>query len=82
MQVKDLNWPVKISTIVHASAREVWQLISTPGNLEKFHPYCAKNPVKHFQSSKFQSFKNSKIEELESLRTRGGSPLAKMVNSK
>ena len=42
MQVKDLNWPVKISTTVHASAREVWQLISTPGNLEKFHPYCAK----------------------------------------
>tara|TARA_Y100001958_G_C21067196_1_gene427971 strand:+ start:190 stop:696 length:507 start_codon:yes stop_codon:yes gene_type:complete len=49
MQVKDLNWPVKISTTVHASAREVWQLISTPGNLEKFHPYCAKNPVKHWQ---------------------------------
>ena len=56
MQVKDLNWPVKISTTVHASAREVWQLISTPGNLEKFHPYCAKNPVKHWKEHQKMRF--------------------------
>ena len=49
MQVKDLNWPVKVSTTVNSSAREVWKLISAPGNLEKFHPYCARNPVNQWQ---------------------------------
>jgi len=30
---------------IAASADEVWDAISTPGNLEACHPFCASNPV-------------------------------------
>ena len=49
MQEKDLNWPVKVAVIISAPMSDVWKLISTSENLEQFHPYCAKNPVKEWR---------------------------------
>ena len=39
------RWPVAVSRTIDASADEVWEAISTPGNLERCHPFCARNPV-------------------------------------
>lgn len=39
------RWPVAFSQPVAKAAHTVWETISTPGNLELFHPFCEKNPV-------------------------------------
>ena len=37
--------PVVVSGSIDASVSDLWEAISTPGNLEQAHPYCARNPV-------------------------------------
>lgn len=39
------RWPVSVEKVIEAPAREVWKAISSPGNLENCHPFCASNPV-------------------------------------
>jgi hypothetical protein len=39
------RWPVAIAQPIAASAPKVWEVISKPGNLELFHPFCEENPV-------------------------------------
>ena len=41
----EVRWPVAVSRPIAASARMVWEAISSPGNLEPCHPFCAANPV-------------------------------------
>lgn len=45
------KWPVAVEKIIAASAQEVWDTISTPGNLERCHPFCARNPVQAWPGS-------------------------------
>jgi hypothetical protein len=40
-----LKWPVASERVIAAPAEQVWDAISTPGNLESCHPFCASNPV-------------------------------------
>ena len=49
MPTEDLNWPVRVTATIAAPLQEVWKLISSPGNLIQFHPYCSKNPVMKWQ---------------------------------
>ena len=42
----EIEWPVIIGRVINASACVVWDDISSPGILEKCHPFCAQNPVK------------------------------------
>ena len=37
--------PIYIRRLIHSPADAVWNIISLPGNLEKCHPFCEKNPV-------------------------------------
>lgn len=39
------KWPIGVVQPIKAPAREVWRVISTPGNLEQCHPFCRENPV-------------------------------------
>jgi hypothetical protein len=39
------KWPVAVAQPIAAPVDRVWEIISTPGNLEYCHPFCAKNPV-------------------------------------
>ena len=39
------RWPVATEQRIAAPAQAVWDAISTPGNLESCHPFCASNPV-------------------------------------
>lgn len=40
-----LGEPISHAVKIPASAKRVWQVISMPGNLEYFHPFCERNPV-------------------------------------
>ena len=40
------KWPVVVAQPISAAAEKVWSVISMPGNLEHYHPFCAHNPVK------------------------------------
>jgi hypothetical protein len=39
------KWPVAVAQPIAAPGGKVWEVISTPGNLEHCHPFCAGNPV-------------------------------------
>ena len=39
------NWTVTYKKVLSASLEDVWKVISSPSNLEFFHPFCAKNPI-------------------------------------
>ena len=58
MPLQELNygfkWPVPVEQIIAAPAYEVWEAISTPKNLERCHPFCAKNPVHVWHGSDSQ----------------------------
>lgn len=40
-----LGEPIFHSQPVHVSRQKVWEVISRPGNLVDFHPFCESNPV-------------------------------------
>jgi hypothetical protein len=39
------RWPVAVTGVIAKPPGEVWQAISSPGNLELCHPHCDRNPV-------------------------------------
>jgi len=39
------RWPIAVEQTIAVPAGKLWQVISAPNNLERCHPYCAKNPV-------------------------------------
>ncbi len=39
------KWPVAVERRIPVPAELVWETISSPGNLESCHPFCARNPV-------------------------------------
>lgn len=39
------RWPVAADRVMAAPANEVWNVISSPGMLPLFHPFCEANPV-------------------------------------
>ena len=38
------NWSVSRNKTYHVDNNKIWQVISSPSNLELFHPFCKKNP--------------------------------------
>jgi uncharacterized protein YndB with AHSA1/START domain len=41
----ELGTPLPLSRAIAAPAADVWKVISTPGQLHKYHPYCKANEV-------------------------------------
>ncbi|MGD0570145.1 MAG: hypothetical protein ABSA78_17210 [Candidatus Sulfotelmatobacter sp.] len=41
----ELGEHVRLTRIIQASAADVWKVISNPGDLHKYHPYCRENNV-------------------------------------
>lgn len=39
------KWPVAVSHAIAVPAEQMWEVISSPGNLDLCHPFCARNPV-------------------------------------
>jgi hypothetical protein len=46
------RWPVAVAMEIRAPAEQVWAAISLPGNLELYHPFCAKDPVHAWQGGR------------------------------
>jgi hypothetical protein len=42
----DLGPSIPVDRVIPVSQKELWVAISTPGNLEPCHPFCARNPVR------------------------------------
>ena len=42
---KRYNWSVSYGTILPITNEELWRIISSPNNLELYHPFCNKNPI-------------------------------------
>lgn len=43
--IEGFRWPVTVEQGIAASSQDVWAAISTPGVLERCHPFCSANPV-------------------------------------
>lgn len=41
----ELREPVRLSRTIQAPAVDIWNVISKPGQLNKYHPYCRENKV-------------------------------------
>lgn len=39
------RWPVAAGTVIAAPRNDVWNLISSPGLVSLYHPFCESNPV-------------------------------------
>jgi hypothetical protein len=39
------RWPVAASTVIAANRNDVWNVISSPGLVPLYHPFCETNPV-------------------------------------
>jgi hypothetical protein len=39
------KWPVRVSRTIAVPATKIWEVISSPGTLPLYHPFCEKNPV-------------------------------------
>jgi len=44
-KIKSFKWPITASKQTEAPAKDIWDVISSPGNLEDCHPFCESNPV-------------------------------------
>jgi hypothetical protein len=43
--LKGFKWPVSARRVVAAPPAKIWEVISSPGTLPLYHPFCEKNPV-------------------------------------
>ena len=41
-------WRIRTDKSIKVSASNLWNIISKPSNLELFHPFCKKNPIKNW----------------------------------
>ena len=51
MKTEDYIWEIHRKILINAKISKVWDIISSDGNLEKFHPFCKKNEVKVWDNS-------------------------------
>jgi len=42
---KKYNWKISYETTLPISKKKLWKIISSPKNLELYHPFCKKNPI-------------------------------------
>jgi len=47
-RIESFKWPISVCRKIGVSKEQIWDLITNPGNLEDFHPYCKKNPVQEW----------------------------------
>jgi hypothetical protein len=52
MHKKKFLKPVSKTIIINVNPRQVWKVISKPGNLELCHPFCESNPVEKWPGNK------------------------------
>ncbi len=48
------RWPVVVERAFDAPSERVWSVISTPGALEAYHPFCRENPAETWPGAGFR----------------------------
>jgi len=43
--IRNFKWPVAARRTIAVPAPKIWEVISSPGTLPLYHPFCEKNPV-------------------------------------
>jgi len=43
--LQHFKWPVTVRRTIAAPTSKLWEVISSPGSLPLYHPFCEKNPV-------------------------------------
>ena len=64
------QWPISFEQEIDASLSKLWEIISKPGHLEQFHPYCKKHETVKWpgiESQDFLTYLNGKIYKREIL---------------
>ena len=64
------QWPISFEQEISASSSKLWEIISKPGHLEQFHPYCKKHEAVKWpgiDSQDFLTYLNGKIYKREIL---------------
>ena len=64
------QWPISFEQEINASSSKLWEIISKPGHLEQFHPYCKKHEAVKWpgiDSQDFLTYLNGKIYKREIL---------------
>ena len=64
------QWPVSYEQEIDTSLSSLWEIISKPGHLEQFHPFCKKNEAVKWpglESQDFLTYLNGKIYKREIL---------------
>jgi hypothetical protein len=62
------QWSVSFEQEINTSLSSLWKIISMPGHLEKFHPYCKKNKALKWpgpDSQDLLTYQNGKIYKRE-----------------
>ena len=50
--MNSFNWKISASQEVPITSNRLWKIISSPSNLENFHPFCKKNPTLNWPGEK------------------------------
>ena len=50
-EIKKFNWKISCNKEINVSVDRLWGLITRPSNLELFHPFCKKNPIRKWPGS-------------------------------
>tara|TARA_B100000519_G_C13927849_1_gene289956 strand:+ start:47 stop:568 length:522 start_codon:yes stop_codon:yes gene_type:complete len=50
-EIKKFNWKISCNKEINVSVDRLWGLITRPSNLELFHPFCKKNPIRQWPGS-------------------------------
>ena len=64
------QWPISFEQEINATSSKLWEIISKPGHLEQFHPYCKKHEAVKWpgiDSQDFLTYLNGKIYKREIL---------------
>ena len=43
--INNYNWSISSRILINTNVVKLWDIISSPSNLELFHPFCLKNQI-------------------------------------
>lgn len=47
-KINNYNWSISSRILINTNIIKLWDIISSPSNLELYHPFCLKNQVIHW----------------------------------
>ena len=51
-KINNYNWSITSRRAIDTNIANLWEIISSPSNLDLYHPFCLKNQVIHWSKEK------------------------------